>query len=121
MIPDSPNNGIKDSNDIVAAFMAYLAMKANSSSNPEAYRILSNIEAKEWGGYTQMAYAYLNAESTREEVAKVFEQFGIVLCDSCCAMPKEFGYHFQSYPPVQASGCIGVSGYMGEYRLVNTT
>lgn len=82
MIPDSPNNGIKDSNDIVAAFMAYLAIKGNSSSNPEAYRILSNIEATEWGGYTQMAYAYLNAESTREEVAKVFEQFGIKISNS---------------------------------------
>jgi hypothetical protein len=41
-----------------------------------------------------------------------------VLCDSGCAVPQEFGDHFQAYSPVQAPGSISVSGDVGEDRLV---
>ena len=41
-----------------------------------------------------------------------------MLCDSGCAVPKEFCYHLQAYPPVQAPGSIGVPGDVGEDRLV---
>ena len=41
-----------------------------------------------------------------------------MLRDSGCAVSKEFGYHLQAYSPVQAPGSIGVSGDVGEDRLV---
>ena len=41
-----------------------------------------------------------------------------MLCDSGCAVTKEFCYHFQAYSSVQAPGSIGVSGNVGEDRLV---
>ena len=41
-----------------------------------------------------------------------------MLRDSGRAVSEEFGYHFQAYSPVQAPGSIGVSGDVGEDRLV---
>ena len=41
-----------------------------------------------------------------------------MLCDSCCAVTKEFCYHLQAYSPIQAPGSIGVPGDVGEDRLV---
>ena len=48
----------------------------------------------------------------------LIQQFCVMLRDSGCAMPKELCYHFQAYPSVQAPGGIGVSGDVGEDRLV---
>ena len=44
-----------------------------------------------------------------------------MLCDSCCAVTKEFCYHFQAYSSVQAPGSIGVSGNVGKDRFINAT
>ena len=51
----------------------------------------------------------------------IFKEFCIVLGYSSCAMPQQFGYHFQSNPPVLASGSIGMSGDVRKDRLVYPT
>ena len=42
-----------------------------------------------------------------------------MLGNPCSAMAEKFCNDFKTYSPVQASGSISMSGYMGEQRFFN--
>ena len=44
-----------------------------------------------------------------------------MLCDSGCAVPKEFNYYLQAYSSIQAPGSLGVSDNVGKDRFINAT